>query len=276
VTDSASIWIEHSWGSTWNAGLGARWVHELRAGYPGGLEYGYRLPVPLSVLEWRPWTDHSFSLSYGMGYRSGGLTSPETAFVPERSRNIEFAWRAQWLGGSLHTALSAFDNEIRDRFTYSTAVAGNLGLASVRDRGLEFELTADLSDRWRLRAGVGVLNSHYSSSLYRYRDPTSEAPPQTATLGVHYGLGEGWYGALDAYRAADAEYDISDQPAGHFPSYGVLNLRVGFRTANRDIALIAANALDTQYVERIEKILGQSGYRLGDPRRVELRVKWTW
>lgn len=279
ATDSASLWIEHAWGSTWNAGLGARWVHERMGGYPGGLDYAYRVPVPLSVVEWHPWTDHLFSLSYGTGYRSGGLASAERAYVPERSRNIEFAWRAQWLGGALHTALSAFDDEINNRFTFATADAsGNQGVLHVRDRGLEFELTADLSDRWRLRAGIGTLSSRYSSSVYRYRsgDSTAEAPPQTATFGVRYGLAQGWYGALDAYRAAAAAYDISGQLAGHLPPYDVLGLRVGFRSTNRDIALIATNALDAQYVERIQWTPRQSGYRLGDPRRVELRVKWTW
>ena len=277
ATNSASIWIEHSWGSDWNAGLGARWVYEQMAGYPGQSDFTYHVPIPLAVLEWRPWTDHALTVSYGTGYRSGGLVSAEGGYVPERSRNVEFAWRAQWLGGSLHSALSAFDSEIHDRFTYFNAFGtGNLTPGRVRDRGLEFELTADLSDYWRLRAGIGALSSRFSSFDYRYRDPTSEAPPQTGTFGVRYGLAQGWYGALDAYRAAGAQYDISGQLAGHLPPYDVLGLRVGYRSANRDIALIAANTLDAQYVERIQRIAGRSGYRLGDPRRVELRVKWTW
>ena len=276
-TDSASLWIEHSWGSSWNAGLGARWVREQMAGYPGQNAFTYDVPIPLAVLEWRPWTDHAFLLSYGTGYRSGGLVNADAAYVPERSRNIEFAWRAQWLGGSLHSALSAFDNQIHDRFTYRVGSdPGNSAPGRVRDRGLELELTADLSDQWRLRAGIGVLNSRYSSFDYRYGDPTSEAPPQTATFGVRYGLAQGWYGALDAYRAAAAEYDASRQPVGHVPPYDVLGLRVGYRTANRDIALIAANALDAQYVERFQFTAGRKGYRIDDPRRVELRVNWTW
>jgi len=276
-TDSASLWIEHSWGSSWNAGLGARWVHEQMAGYPGQNDLSYNVPIPLAVLEWLPWTDNGFTLSYGTGYRSGGLVNADVAYVPERSRNIELAWRAQWLDGSLHTAFSAFDNEIYDRFTYFHANgAGSLTPGHVRDRGLEFELTADLSDHWRLRAGIGALSSRFSSTDYRYRDPTSEAPPQTATFGVRYGLAQGWYGALDAYHAAGAESAISGQPVGHLPPYDVLGLRVGHRTANMDIALIATNALDAHYIERFQFIAGRNGYRLGDPRRIELRAKWTW
>jgi hypothetical protein len=276
-TDSASLWIEHSWGSSWNAGLGARWVREQMAGYPGQNAFTYDLPIPLAVLEWRPWTDHAFLLSYGTGYRSGGLVNADAAYLPERSRNIEFAWRAQWLGGSLHTALSAFDNQIHDRFTYRVGSdPGNSAPGRVRDRGLELELTAELSDHWRLRAGIGALKSRYSSFDYRYGDPTSEAPPQTVTFGVRYGRPQGWYGALDAYRAAAAEYDTSRQPVGHVPPYDVLGLRVGHRTANRDIALIAANALDAQYVERFQFTAGRKGYRIGDPRRIELRAKWNW
>lgn len=276
-TDSASLWVEHSWSSTWNAGLGVRWLHEratqLAADQPA---YGYRVPIPLAVVEWRPWTDQAFSLSYGTGYRSGGQVNTATVtYSPERSQNLELAWRAAWFQGALHTALSAFDGRIHDRFTYLlSGPVGNPLLASVRERGLEFELTADPSDHWRLRAGIGALSSHYTSINYRYGDPTSEAPPQTATLGVRYGLAQGWYGAADAYRAAAAQYY---NPPGRLPPYDVLSFRVGYRSRHWESALIAANALDENYVERIQvSAANQTGFRLGDPRRIELRVKATW
>ena len=276
-TDSASVWVEHAWSSTWNAGLGVRWLHEqatqLTSDQP---KYGYRVPIPLAVVEWRPWTDQVFALSYGTGYRSGGQVNTATVtYTPERSRNLEFAWRAQWFGGAVHTALSAFDGRIHDRYTYALASpAGDPVLASVRERGLEFELDADLSERWRVRAGVGVLSSHYSSFDYRYGDVTSEAPPQSATLGLRWGLAAGWYAALDAYHAAAAQYY---NPSGRLPPYAVASLRVGYRTPHWETAVIAANAFDEDYVQRVQlSAENQTGYRLGDPRRVELRVKRTW
>jgi len=270
ATDSASVWIEHHWAGNWSAGLGARWVQEQVGGYPGHATQHYRLPIPQAVIAWHPGTDQAFTLSYGSGYRSGGLLALGIPYAPERSRNLEFAWRAQWFGGALHSALSAFDDAIRDRFSYVRPTG------RVRDRGLELEVAADLSERWHLRAGVGVLSSVYPSSVLRYGERTAEAPPQTATFGVRYGLAQGWYGALDAYRTAAAESEISGVPVGRLPSYDVIALRVGQRSAGRDIALIVANALDTRYVERFDATAGRNGYRLGDPRRVELRASWTW
>jgi hypothetical protein len=276
-TDSASTWIEHSWNGVWNTGLGVRWLYEQTTEF-GSQDrwYKYHVPIPLAVVEWRPWTDQAFSLSYGTGYRNGGQVNPVVTYSPERSQNLELSWRAQWLGDTLHTALSAFNGKIRDRFTnYIFGTASDLTAGRVRERGLEFELTADLSDYWRLRAGIGVLNSHYSSFIYQYGDPTSEAPPQTATFGVRYGIARGWYGAVDAYHAAAALYYYP--AAGRLPPYDVLSFRVGYRTRHWETALTVANAFDAKYAERIQlSAANQSGYRLGDPTRIELRAKRTW
>src|SRR4029079_19039810 len=113
-----SLWIEHAWSSSWNAGLGVRWLHEratqLASDQP---QYGYPVPIPLAVVEWSPWTDQAFSLSYGTGYRTGGqVNTAAVTYSPERSRNLEFAWRAQWFSGAVHTTLSAFEGRIHDRF----------------------------------------------------------------------------------------------------------------------------------------------------------------
>ena len=277
ATDSASVWIEHSWNPVWKTGLGVRWSHERTTEFDTkNLWHAYQVPIPLAAVEWSPGTDHVFTLSYGTGYRSGGqIYTGIITFNPERSENLELAWRAQWFGGALHTTLSAFDGEIHDRYTYYlSSPAGDPLLASVRSRGLEFELDANVSELWQLRAGIGVLDSRFSSFVYRHGDPTSEAPPQTATLGARYGRAHGWYAAADAYHAAAARYY---NPAGRLPAYSVLSFRIGYRAAQCDTALIATNALDAEYVERIQLSPGnESGYRLGDPRRIELRVKWSW
>jgi hypothetical protein len=277
ATDSASIWAEHSWTGAWKAGLGVRWSYERTTEFARkDLWHAYHVPTPLAAVEWLPLADHVFTLSYGTGYRSGGqIYTGIVTFAPERSQNLELSWRALWLGGALHTTLSAFGGEIHDRYTYYlSSPDGNPILGSVRDRGLEFELDADLSARWQLRAGIGALDSRFSSFAYRHGDPTSEAPPVTATLGVRYGRAEGWYGAADAYRAASARYY---NPTGRLPPYDVLSLRLGYRVTHWDAALIATNALDANYVERTQLSPGnESGDRLGDPRRIELRVKWSW
>jgi len=275
-TDSGSLWAEHSWNDAWSTGLGARWLHERTTTFlSGDLGYGYRVPIPLAVVEWHPWAQQVFALSYGTGFRRGGRDDTwGTAYAPERNENLELSWRAQWLGGALHTALSAFDGTIHNRYTYLLSnAAGDPIVASVRDRGLELELDADLSERWRLRAGFGALNSRFSSFVYRYGDPTSESPRQTATFGLRYGLAQGWYGAADAYHTAGAQYY---NPSGYLPGFNVLSLRIGYRTAKWETALIATNALAAEYVERVQLSAGEIGYRLGDPRRVELTVKKTW
>lgn len=274
-TDSASVWIEHSWSGTWNAGLGARFSYERATMFADkDRSYGYHVPIPLATLEWLPAPDHTLTLSYGTGYRNGGQVDADLTYSPERSRNLELAWRAQWLGGTVHTALSAFDGDIHNHYTYYLSDLGTPLFASVRERGVEFELDADLSERWRLRAGIGALDSHFSSHAYRDGDATSEAPPQTATFGLRYGRNDGWYAAADAYHAAAARYYFPD---ARLPAYDVLSFRVGYRSRRWEAALIATNALDAKYIERIQlSSANETGFRLGDPRRIELRGKWTW
>jgi outer membrane receptor protein involved in Fe transport len=196
-------------------------------------------------------------------------------YSPERSQNAELSWRGKWFDDRLRTTTTVFAGKERDRFTFdlTSPVSGPIP-GSVRERGFEFEFDADLSTRWRLRGGLGLLNSHFSSFAFRYGQPTSEAPPQTMTLGLRYGLATGWYGAADAYHAGVARYY---GPPGSLPAYEVLSLRVGWREANWDAALIATNALDKDYIARVQNSAeNQIGFRLGDPRRVELRLKWSW
>jgi len=300
LTDSESIWIEHAWSSSWNTGIGLRFqderVTDTRVVYANGTStptdftVKYSLPTPLAVVEWHPWPDHTFTLSYGQGYRSGGPYGPGSgpdAFgfgglkSAERDDSVELAWRARWLDGSLKTTLSAFDGEVRNRFTYYLLDAdGNPLGGRVRDRGLEFEANADVSESLRLRCGIGLLSSRYRSSLYLDGQSTAESPPQTATVGVRYGLSQGWYGAADAYHAAAAEYFNSGQPVGRLPSYAVAGFRLGYRSQRSDVALIVTNALDAHYIDRI--LPGFAGtvlvneYRLADPRRIELRMSWSW
>ena len=277
TTNSASLWAEHDWSPAWTTGLGLRWIDERTTVFlTPDRAYSYHLPIPLAVVEWHPWKDQTVSLSYGTGYRNGGqVGSGIFTYSPERGENVEATWRAQWFGGAVHTALSAFNERIRDRFTYFVyGPTGSPILGRVQQRGLEFEVDADLSDAWKVRAGFGALSSRYSS----FSDhPTSEAPPQTALLGVRYGRGQGTYAALDAYRAAGAVYYISSNPAGRLPLYDTLSARVGYRTTQWDAALIATNVSNAKYIERIElSAANQFGFRLGDPRRIELRLKWNW
>ena len=276
-TDSAALWAEHNFGSTWIVGLGLRALYERSTIFNGsGPPFGYHLPIPLGVVEWHPWSSQVFTLSYGTGFRSGGeLNNATVVYSPERSQNAELSWRGKWFGDRLRTTTTVFAGKLRDRFTFDLAgpVSGPIP-GSVRERGVEFEFDADLSARWRLRGGLGLLRSRFSSFDFLYGQPTSEAPPQTMTLGLRYGLNTGWYGAADAYHAGVARYY---NPAGSLPAYEVLALRVGWRAPNWDAALIASNVLDKDYIARVQNSAeNQIGFRLGDPRRVELRLKWSW
>lgn len=296
-TRSAFVWIEHHWSSEWSAGLGVRNVRDdvfqSEAAFDGlvvsASRYTKSIGIPLALVEWSPMPDQTFSLTSGGGYRDGGIAlyPPQlVVYKPENEQETEFTWRARW-SAATKTTLTVFNNDIRDRYTFNPSLpAGSTdsdGRATLR--GAEFEVESQIASLWLLRAGIGVLDTTYRTFAHGDVDlsgkPTPAAPSRTAVLGVRYGAQTGWYGAADAYHAEAAESGPYEFPQLHRPPYSLLNLRAGFRTGPWDASLIVSNALDAHYVDRAELFptLSEASlvrYRLGDPRRTEFRMTWTW
>ena len=298
---SARLWLEYAPTETLSAGVGVRWQRDRADEHvtvrqcPGGTrppcqmvivdELGHarsQLPIPMATVEWRPWADQTFTLSHGRGYRSAGSLSATAKFLPEQDQSTELSWRAHWLDDRLRTSLTAFSSRMRHRFSY--LVDGYS--TSAHATGAEAEVEAELTPRWHVRAGFGVVHSYYSDGIGPVPGSpapvTAAAPPSTAVLGLRYGQAQGIYGTLDVYHAKQAESLERNYSRLIRPAYSVVDLRVGFRHAHWDSALIVGNALDATYVDRAEQSFISyeptvtERYRLGDPRRIEWRTTWTW
>jgi hypothetical protein len=311
-TRSAFVWSETSFGSAWRLGAGVRWVDEealarritdqhltdpacreiapngattpCTAFFPqahgeSGRTVDERIPVPLAVLEWRPSSDQSLALSHGRGYRSAGVaqvgTLGELAYAAEHDDTTELSWHAHWRAARLRTSATVFDGRVRDRFVrpLDPALGANSGTARIR--GAELEADAELGERWRARLGLGWLDATYLEYRDQDGERTAAAPRATASAGLRYGLERGWYGSADVYHAGGAHTGILTSQPIDLPEYTLLDLRVGWRNAHWDAALIATNALDENYVVRVDPA-GPPRYRLGDPRHAELRLGWSW
>ncbi len=289
-TWSAWTWLEHAWGHAWNAGLGLRWLTERTHSGPTYSDPEMeslqdtsinRLPVPLGVIEWRPWPGHVLSLSHGRGYRSGGNYDLGKTYGAEDDRSSELSWRAGWLGGNLTTRATLFDSAAYDRFAWSATHR-----AQASTRGVEFEMEVVPSPMWRLRGGFGLLDSRYIRLQFGSRDlsdkRTPGSPSRTATLGLRAGYATGWYMAADAYHASAAETGQLNAPRLRRQAYTLLDVGVGYRMTAWDTSLTVTNALDENYIDRAEEFVPgmatgvRARFRLGDPRRIEWRVSRSW
>jgi outer membrane receptor protein involved in Fe transport len=313
-TRSSWLWMEYQWRRTLSAGVGVRWLEEraitrklfeqrlsndaCRVVFPGSdftrpctefapvassekrnlVDTG--IPIPLAVIEWRPRPEQAVALSHGRGYRSAG-TAVDGTYRAEREETTELSWRAHWWDGRIKTAVTLFDGRARDRFVRPIDSTLGLNSGNARIRGAELEVDAELGERWRARAGLGVLEARYTEFRDLDGERTAGAPPQTLSLGLRYGAARSWYGATDFYHAGSAQTGPLTSRPLHLPAYSLLDARVGHRTEHWDAALIATNILDADYIVRVDNAITPTGttpirYRLGDPCHLELRVAWYW
>ena len=306
-TRSVWAWAEHRFDDAWSVGAGVRHVRELTRRYivssecdvgdlrepqPGICaqlsddaplrqfgEVRTSTPVPLVTGNWSPSATQRVSLTWGRGIRSSLGLFPEWIQPAERDDSAQLGWQAQWLGGDLSTRTALFRTKVRERFHFVNNHIGAKGTAS----GAELEAEYALSPRWRFNAGLGWLDADFTYYRYGNTDPTPPmpgAPERTVIVGARYGAAPGWYGTLDAYRVSSAESAQDINPNRRRPAYDLVDLRVGYRKDEWELALIVTNLFDRIYLDRVDFSLNDrfydTRYRLGDPRRAELRWQYEW
>jgi hypothetical protein len=306
-TRSGWLWAGRHWGERFSVGVGLRQVEEkaqqnyisVACNVGAGLvprpgvcadresvlqfaQFGRidtSTPVPLVVGNWNIDDANRLSLSHGRGIRSSAGVRPEFIQPAERDDSTQLAWQSDWFNERLKARLALFRTLIRERFHYVTNHIGARG----RVYGAELELDARLSERWRATLGFGRLNARYDYYRYYNEDPSPRlpgAPKYTVLAGLRYGAAEGWYGTLDAYHTAAAETTLDINPGNRRPAYSLADLRIGYHLEDADFSLAVTNASDELYLDRVDFRYNdrrqETRYRLGDPRRVELRWQFEW
>ena len=303
-TRSAWLWGEYTFEAPFSVGVGLRQVREtatqnflsVSCSVPEGiprpgicadrdstLEFAESgrvdssTPVPLIVGTWQIDEDQRLSLSHGRGIRSSAGVRAEFIQPAERDDSTQLGWQTRWWQDRLGIRASLFHTLIRERFHYVTNHVGARG----RIYGAELEMDLRLHRLWRATLGLGRLSAHYDYYRYRNENPTPRlpgAPRQTVLFGLRFGDGDGWYGALDAYHASQAESTLDINPGNRRPAYSLLDFRIGYRLPYADFSLAVTNALDELYLDRVDFRYNdrrqETRYRLGDPRRVEMRWQY--
>jgi len=256
--------------------------------------------------------------SYSRGGKSGGLnlqsfpigvTVPRTV-APEKVDAYEIGLKSQFLDRRLTLNLAGFWTNVAN---YQSAVTTltNLGtylqyiqnVGRVRARGAELDTQLDITRRISISGALSYVDAKYRN----YRDapaPVEQdpalgatvdltgrqiagAPKFTYSLGADASqpLGAGLGGDLELYEHADYAHRssfftaVSNSIYSRVPAYGLLNLRIGVRTANGrwDISVWARNLADKDYFQTLTpNNLGLITAITGDPRTfgATLRTKF--
>jgi len=252
------------------------------------------------------------------GYRANGvnagiLASMETTddpdildqlqglqqFDEESLVNYELGFKARLLEDRLGTRLALFymdrhDQQVKDSLVIerpdsSTAfIDYNTNAAEGNNYGLELEVDWLATGRMRLYSNIGLLQTEFDEYVNADGEDLSgrdqaQAPHYQYALGMHYDIGAGFYGRVDA-EGRDSFY-FSDRHNVKSPSYDLLNLRLGYTATNWSLALWVRNVTDEDYYVRgfgsfgndpRKEYVVEPYYQYGEPRLWGMSASYTF
>ena len=203
-------------------------------------------------------TDESTGyLKVSQGWKAGGFNGEAptadafiNSFDPEEVLAIELGYKARFANDRIQLNAAAFLNDISD-MQFSVFLEGSGGAASTVDnagaatiKGIELELTAQVTDALRLSANIGTLDAEYDEFIELGVDVKGSkdfpyAPETTASVALDWSMAAGPWGRLDThvdwnFKDDYVVYANRDQNvSGQIASYDVVNARITWS----DIAL---------------------------------------
>jgi iron complex outermembrane recepter protein len=194
------------------------------------------------------------------GYRPDGFnyradTEDIRRYQEEKTWTYEAGVKTSWLNDRLTANLSFFHNDVNG---YQVLLVDNFGFfrniasADVKATGLEFELKAEPIKGLELVAGVGYVNSRFTS----YRNPLTGtdlsdnrvpfAPDVTYNIAVQYRAPIGIFARLELRGYGKTYFDDANQVKQD--PFALVNLRLGYEWRNYGIYVFANNLFDTRYI----------------------------
>ena len=229
--------------------------------------------------------DDSSSLyaSYTSIFKPNASKDREGRYLkPVLGNNIEVGWKAGWMGGRLNTTLALFSIDQKNR---SVSVQDNLTgryynqpIGNVRSRGLDAEISGQITSRWQMVGGYTFNTSHYrrteSSTRTEGMNYSKHTPRHMLRLYASYRLpvacGQWSVGAgLNAQSKTDSLYNV---PQG---GYAIFNANARYQiNPNMELALIVNNLANRSYFENNKvRTMGINNF-YGQPRTVALNFLW--
>ena len=251
--------------------------------------------TPRAVLSWHPGEKALVYTSVTRGFTAGGFNSDAASprafaqtFEPETVTSYELGTKTQWLHDTLRLDASLFEMKYHDKqelvFNTTNGILDIVNAAAATSKG--FEVTAAYKPlRWlEFTGGYARLMTRYDSFVLGSTNNTghmlSSSPPHKYSIssdvdcpvGVGFLVGSANYSWLESYNTGAAA-----DPRLQIPSYGLINLNVGYETSDRRYRLSfwSRNVGNTNYILTRSTQVITAEY-LGEPRTfgVTLRAKF--
>jgi len=282
-TDSLAVFGSLDWdiNDSMTLGFMARYGNEeksvlavdtpLPVGAPGVYENkdDWNSFQPRVSFDWRFSDDHMAYVSWAYAEKAGGFNivtltgnvlPEERTYDPETSNNYEIGMKSTWADGRVLTTLAAYYIKWDDQIVRAIGGQGallNINAGQTTSKGIEFELMAQLSENWDLRAGLSYNDSKYDEYFFAIlaaigMDPVLDGtelqytPDFTGNISLGYTLpmssGWDWFNRLDA-SYADSQTIVQTANA-YVGSANRVNFRTGFSNDNWVVTLWAYNLFE--------------------------------
>tara|TARA_B110000211_G_C14093461_1_gene561058 strand:- start:12333 stop:14696 length:2364 start_codon:yes stop_codon:yes gene_type:complete len=219
-------------------------------------------------------------LSYNRGYRSGAFNgqsfndpSEAAPVEPEILDAFEVGFKADFLQRQLRINGAAFyyDYEGQQFINVdpNTAAQTLQNIDSSTIKGLEFDLTAALSDNLMLRAGFGYLDTEVDGGVISGVDVAgnnlSQSPEYNGNISLDYyqtlnDLGSiQWH--IDANWTDDHYFDIHNSESIAQDAYALVNARITWTSVDDkyEVAIWGKNLTDEEYLTKAFDLSGFGG-----------------
>ncbi len=260
--------------------------------------------TPEVTLEYAPRMDRLYYLTASRGYKPGGFNTSaiQPPFNPESLRAYEAGIKATAASGRLHVDAAAFYYDYADMqldTPPSHAPVGTfpivINAARSSLRGLDLRLVArPAGAATSVSLGATLLDARFTDFVsvdpnVPMQDPNRDgnrmpqAPRVSLTLRVTHArpVPGGQVTLAAGYRYQSAMYfDIYADPALRQPGYGLVDVSLGFRSAEGrwSATLYGRNLTDTLYAQtmlRRDPLTGTKRF-WGPPRTVGVELAYRW
>lgn len=222
----------------------------------------------------------SYSESYAPNLR---IDVEDKVLAPVQGKQYEVGAKYLPTPRLLLTA-AAFDIEESNVAVYDTTVSDEAlyQAEGVRHRGLEFEATGRLTDRWQARGGVALLDPTVTNDP---QDPVNDGeirpwlPRSDANLYTSYDVGRGFsVGGGARYSGSVKTYDNSSpSPTAAIRAYTVIDGGVGYTIRHWRLQVNVKNIFDERYYVPTPVFASlAAGLYPGEPRSVAVSTRYEF
>ena len=204
---------------------------------------------------------------------------------PVTGANYEIGWKGEWFDHKLNTSLALFDIEQKNRAVQVWDTADQKWywepVGKVRSRGIEAEISGNLSEDWKLFAGYTFNRSKYLEAESKGTVPAGtnfslHTPKHILRLHTSYNLpfgGKKWTigGGVTAQSKTASLYGVKRG------SHAVFNVNIDYQASkNLKLALISTNLSNRYYYENNKVSSKGANNYYGEPRNVMFNVNYKF